>query len=160
MKKDDSFLVKQITELDELIEIIMLFSDKFPYSFKTKEQKEQYAKKIYTYGHCLVCYLDEIPLGFATFYANDTKTRCTYGSLLAIDSRNGFLRGLIWKELIAAVLKLAKESGMVFAVGEVRDNNEYARKQYEKMGMKLTERASDHSSFVKGEIDTMLLRLR
>lgn len=159
MKLDKSFSIQREETYEGIFMVFEPFAEVFPKTLGNTELRSAYAQKIYQYGICYVCRWNGEVLGLMTQYANDHKTKCAYGTLLAVLPKAGLLRALVWKELIRVSLEYAAAQGMEYMIGEVYDDNAYAMKQYSAIGFAPIGRASNQSEYIKGSIPEMLEKL-
>ena len=159
MKLDNSFSIQREESYEGIFAAFEPFADVFPKTLGNVALRSAYAQKIYQFGICFVCRWNGEVLGLMTQYANDHKTKCAYGTLLAVLPKAGLLRALVWKELIRVALEYAASQGMEYMIGEVYDDNAYAMKQYCGIGFAPIGRASDQSEYIKGSIPEMLEKL-
>lgn len=149
-------VVCEVTSKEELKKILMEFKDyRFLHDVKDDDKIEAYVEKQLTYGHVVAEYHDGKPVGFISFYDNDTNSKTAYISVFALSEGLGFMKGKTMVRIAMESFRIAKDCGLEKIKLEVDKENKVARKLYEHLGFKYTGEETDHSFYMIIEFDSL-----
>lgn len=140
--------VKREIDFDGMWKVFTAFADIFPNPLIEETKRKEYTEKIRENGFLIAAFIDDEPVGFVSGYANDVASKRAFISLFAISQNVGVQRGKILMKLGKTALDFVNSCGMETMWAEVDDDNFHARKVYEKLGLKIVGRASEHSDFI------------
>lgn len=148
--------VHEVTSKEELKKILVEFKEyRFLHDVTDDDKIEAYAKKQLTYGHVVAEYHDGKPVGFISFYDNDTNSKTAYISVFALSEGLGFMKGKTMVRIATESFRIAKDCGLEKIKLEVDKENKVARKLYEHLGFKYTGEETDHSLYMLVEFDSL-----
>lgn len=116
----------------ELVHILENYLEDMPHFLGKIDSLETYAQKVLEYGNVYVIKSDAHIKGFVIFYANDSRERMAYISLIAVSKE--FRRQKMGTELLWVCEKISKEMGMKGVRLEVDRDNLKAQRFYESLG--------------------------
>ncbi len=157
-----NIVVREIDNLDTAVEVINRHSDcQYIRLGDEPDSVEKFAKKQLEYGHFLAEYIDEEPVGYVCFYANDQINKRAYVTALVV-SGTGLLQGRLFYNLIEKAIIIGINAGMTSLKVEVDKLNTHARRLYEKMGFEYTGEENERSIYmlISKEKLTDKLRIR
>lgn len=130
-----------ITNDKNQIDNIICFCDSaFTEKVSQRQAYDELLQKIHRNAVFVYAYQAE-PIAYCAFYANDSKSRTAYISLIAV--RPEYQRAHVGKRLLRYCMEMAIERGMQSCVLEVRKSNDSAIQFYRRNGFVfLSERES------------------
>ncbi|SDB05586.1 Ribosomal protein S18 acetylase RimI [Pseudobutyrivibrio sp. YE44] len=152
--------VKEIKTYEALNLVINHFKDTYFLRAITDDRyKDIYIKKQLEDGHFIVEFHNDIPVGFISFYSNDSETHIAYITALALSDDLGFLKGKTLFRIITEAFKIAKATNMEIVQLEVEKDNKRAIKLYEHFGFKYIGDGNNNSFYMQMNIkDFKLLK--
>lgn len=142
----DIYCILRIENYEDMLEVIKNFDNIFnPSLSKRITSLEVYTKKLEENAFIFIAKELEV-LGFIAFYANDTKSRIAYITLLAIQpfaQKKG-----IGKKLLNLCIKTSKINNMKAIKLEVHNDNINAINFYKKNGFEFYGEASQNSMYM------------
>lgn len=142
--------VKEVTTAEEAEKIILQYKDTYFLRAITEDDNRQaFINKHLENGHILVEYHDDKPVGFASFYSNDTENKMVYVTSLALDENLGFLKGKTLIRLIRKGMEIVKQNNMEIVRLEVERDNEKAIKLYKHFGFKVVSSEKDTTYYME-----------
>jgi hypothetical protein len=155
---DNNITVKEITAFDEAEKVILEFKDTyFLRAITSDDKREAYINKHLDNGHFIMAYHDEAPVGFVSFYSNDTENKIAYITALGLNEELGFLKGKTLIKLLNKGLEIAKQTNMKFVRLEVEKDNAKALKLYRHFGFKEIPSDKEESYLMEMEISNYKL---
>lgn len=149
LKQDNSISIVQITNVQEICDILLKFSHLFvPTLVESIQDIISYAKKLSEKAFVYVALYNDDIVGFTTFYANDFITKTAFGSLIAVlpDYQNR----KIGQMFLTKIFNTAKEVGMTRMKISVRKDNDKAITLYKKYGFEYyCEEDNEHFLMIK-----------
>lgn len=133
LKQDNSISIVQITNIQEICDILLKFSHLFvPTLVESIPDIFGYAKKLSEKAFVYVALYNDDIIGFTAFYANDYITQTAFGTLIAVlpDYQNR----KIGQMFLTKIFNTAKEVGMTKMKLSVRKDNDKAIALYKKYG--------------------------
>lgn len=147
LKQDNGFIIEQITNIQEINNIIIKFSSLFTPTLQESIQDilsyaEKLSEKAFVYA---ARYNDEV-VGFTAFYANDFISKIAFGALIAVHPNYQNMK--LGQMLMIKTFKTAKDVGMTKIKISVRKDNNKAISLYKKYGYEYLCDDNDESFFM------------
>lgn len=142
--------VKEATTFEEAEKAVLEFKDThFLRAITNDDNRKAFIEKHLQYGHFLVEYHDEIPVGFFSFYCNDAESKTAYITSLALKDELGFLKGKTLIRLLTKGFAMGKEADMKSVRLEVEKDNKKAIKLYEHFGFKVVPSEKEETYYME-----------
>ncbi len=130
-----NIIVKEISDYAEMEKIILKFKDTFFLRAITKDEyRDTFIKKHIENGHFLVEFHNDVPVGFLSFYCNDTENKKAFITSLSLSDELGFLKGKTLMRLFKTGFQIGASNEMQSVGLEVENNNYKAIKLYKHFG--------------------------
>jgi len=140
--------IKEIYDVQEIRGVLDQFSNSLNSLSRGNAYRKEMAQKFSVYGRVIILHdIRDKLVGFSAFYCNDTKSRQTYISMIAVDEnckRMGY-----GEQLISQIVDISKQNQMNKIGLEVNKKNHVAINFYMKM----------HFSIVKENADSYYMEL-
>lgn len=134
MSKEE-IIIKELTSFSEIEEAILKYKDTYFLRAITNDDNRKYfIEKHIKNGHFLVEYHGDNPVGFFSFYSNDTVTKIAFVTALSLSDELGFLKGKTLIRLLNKAYDIMTEAGMKTVQLEVEADNTRALKLYKHFG--------------------------
>ena len=150
----DCIQLKRISEISECVGVLNAFSECLKtLKYSSFEEKRKFAKKFIDNGHVVLAEnrLDDNPMGFIAYYANDSEKRVAFISMIAVlpQYRNEHVGTSLINYCISDCIK----RGMKVLKLEVAKTNKEARIFYMKRNFKKESETTSSSLFLQKNID-------
>ena len=149
----DNIIVKEETLFDKVEKVILEYKDTyFLRAITDDSNREQFINKHLKNGHFLVEYHDDKPVGFISFYSNDTETKKVYVTAFALSEDLGFLKGKTLIRLLNKGLEIVTKNNREIVRLEVERDNEKAIKLYKHLGFEITPSTKETTYYMEMKI--------
>ena len=129
--------------------LLLTLGDMMSPPLRARPYVKSLTEKITAYGRLLVA-VQEQPVGFLAFYANDPQTKTAFITLICVDSST---RGCgIGTMLLRACENASQESGMLRLRLEVKKTNTAARTFYKSSGFRDTGEEMPETVFMEKQL--------
>lgn len=143
-------VVKELTSYEEAEQVILEFKDNYFLRPITNDSyRATFINKHLENGHFLAEFNDGNPVGFFSFYSNDTESKVAFITSLALSEDLGFLKGKTLMRLVNNGIKLIRESGMEIVRLEVERDNEKGIKLYKHFGFHFIESDKENTYYME-----------
>ena len=142
--------VKEVTTFEEAENDILEFKDTyFLRAITDDDNRKSFIEKHLKNGHFLAEYHDEKPVGFFSFYCNDTDNKMAYITSLALKDELGFLKGKTLIRLLNTAFEIGKKNDMETVRLEVEKDNEKAIKLYKHFGFNVVPSEKEETYYME-----------
>ncbi len=151
--------VIEIHDLDIAFDVIKKLADsEFLTYARDDDVARSFAEKQLKFGHMLVAYLKNEPMGYICFYSNDLESRTGFITSIVI-GECGIVRGRIFLWLIKEAAVIGKRDGMTGVRVQVSKENKHARRLYEAAGLTYTGEENENGLYMYTDIDMALAQM-
>jgi len=123
---------ERIKEIRLIREAICFFEPIFPHLKEKISSYDEYAEKLSRYANVVVCKENHESVGLLVCYANDSKTKTAYVSLIGVQPQ--WQGKKIGKALLEFCIAFSLKEGMEFLKLEVDSDNARAMRFYSNFG--------------------------
>ena len=151
-----NIIVKEISDYSEMEKIILKFKDTFFLRAITKDTyRDVFIKKHLENGHFLAEFHDDVPVGFISFYCNDTENKKAFITSLSLSDELGFLKGKTLMRLLKNGYQIAASKGMQTVGLEVESNNYKAIKLYKHFGFEFVQSSDEKTRLMEIQLNKL-----
>lgn len=149
--------VEELTDKKQIKNVLLVFKNcEFLSAMTDPDKIDKFVEKLTTYGRIIAEYHDGVPVGFISFYDNNTTEKTAFINAFALDDKLGFLKGKTMNRLARhMVFTIHNKADMQFVKIEVNKRNKLAIRLYEHLGFEYLPEDTEQTYFMKIEAEKL-----